>query len=598
MAVHHFDGTLGHGVIPMDDMMSSTTGSYRGFIRDQEHRRTVYRAYLEKYNSEGGNCNDYPRDKNVERGLVSMLFTAAMDSTTAIEPATSQSIGRLSKGDWGDLAIEHQMWAVLEATQQAQLGVCSIPPWSASKVQPYKEYPSFMERFEAVKESLQLSKDITVSVLKDPIYVHRLAWNPKSELDVKVSNRKVNKKKNENQKLAQEVARRENAKANNDGKTADAGEDTHQDNDEPTATPENNLSRTRTPARANTRTKAQVSKKAKASTSNKRRKTSTQVEEQGSDGDMNLSSRGSSPNNNPLSSNSSVTMDAASQMLPGPVSHEATPTQTDPNELLLGQPATHTSVPDNHSNSSQHHMGNQHRRQSGDLVQDSAGLGQVSSQGYQLSGSFPTATPMVSNIMATRDLTGPHRIDTPIVPHPFVNFSLPSTTNNPASQGSSTLNNLGAPQRTSYRGPNAPSGLGASQTFSPPPYGSNAPNPGASYGTFRGYYNPQSATRSTDNTRASRTNTPGAPQSGYYGYPVATTDEIATHSTDNTRASRTNTPGAPQSGYYGYPVATTDEMMNSVPITGTKRSHAQTEDSGDEEDAMDTPYSVYPSPPK
>ncbi|OTB17747.1 hypothetical protein K445DRAFT_9603 [Daldinia sp. EC12] len=205
----------------IEQMMASTTGSYQGLIRDFGHFRQIYDQYLKIHNRPRGDCSDFPPNPQEQQQLVRLLFEAAQDCSQTYEPEGSQSVRRIQSRSYSDIEFELVLWPVLFSTRDAQIGQCRLPNYLYCKEPPYNSYGSFTERFEAVCDALRSSKDVVVSLFKDATFKHRLAWRPRTELNQKATNRKLNGERDVQNAIGIRVAQENGIKTNQSGELVD-----------------------------------------------------------------------------------------------------------------------------------------------------------------------------------------------------------------------------------------------------------------------------------------------------------------------------------------------------------------------------------------
>ncbi|KAI1781328.1 hypothetical protein F4818DRAFT_451462 [Hypoxylon cercidicola] len=215
--------TTGPPQPPIDRMMESRTGAYQGLIQDANNFEEVMDQYLRRNNVAEQDCRDFPPGDEQQRQLVREMIEASHDCSK--EPLRSQNKGRIQQKHWADLEWELIMWRLLLSIRDAQSGVCNLPRYSSSADQPFETYETFSERFGVVLEALRLSKDIVASLFKDSMFVHRLAWKPRSELEQKARNRKTNEIKTNKAKASANAVLEKNVAVNeNDESVNDEGQ--------------------------------------------------------------------------------------------------------------------------------------------------------------------------------------------------------------------------------------------------------------------------------------------------------------------------------------------------------------------------------------
>ncbi|KAI0850275.1 hypothetical protein F5Y00DRAFT_260573 [Daldinia vernicosa] len=238
-------GTHGAPQVQMEQMMSSNSGTYQGLIRDFVHFRQVNDQYLKIHNRPRGDCSDFPLDPQEQQQLVKLLFEAAHDCSETYEPEGSQSVRRISQGSYTDVEFELVLWPLLFSTRDAQMGQCRLPNYLYCREPPYNSYGSFMERFTAVCDALRLSKDVVVSLFKDATFKHRLGWRPRTELNQKATNRKLNGERDVQNAIGIRVAQENGIKANKSGELVDKNGQVYGNVKKRSTTFEHRITRTR-----------------------------------------------------------------------------------------------------------------------------------------------------------------------------------------------------------------------------------------------------------------------------------------------------------------------------------------------------------------
>ncbi|KAI1479571.1 hypothetical protein F4774DRAFT_409697 [Daldinia eschscholtzii] len=229
----------------MEQMMASTTGNYQGLIQDFGHFRQVHNQYLKIHNRPRSDCSDFPSNPQEQQQLVKLLFEAAHDCSQTYEPEGSQSVRRIKSGSYTDVEFELVLWPVLLSTRDAQIGQCRLPNYLYCKEPPYNSYGSFTERFEAVCDALRSSKDVVVSLFKDATFKHRLAWRPRTELNQKATNRKLNGERDVQNAIGIRVAQENGIKTNQSGELIDRNGQSYGTVKKRSAVFEDKISRTR-----------------------------------------------------------------------------------------------------------------------------------------------------------------------------------------------------------------------------------------------------------------------------------------------------------------------------------------------------------------
>ncbi|KAI0138617.1 hypothetical protein F4776DRAFT_670480 [Hypoxylon sp. NC0597] len=240
---------------PMDQMMETSTGSFRGWIRSINDFHQVNDQYLHIHDRPRGNCSDFPLDANEQLQLIKALFEAAQDCSQIYEPENSQSAKRIRQNSYTDVEFELVLWPLLMSTRDAQVGECKIPNYFSSGDPPYNAYGSFMERFDAVRNALKSSKDVVVSLFKDATYKHRLAWRPKTELSQKATNRKLNGNRDVQNVIGARIAKENGIKANENGELVDRNGQKYGSVKKRSASFEEKVSKPKAPRRSAKRTK-------------------------------------------------------------------------------------------------------------------------------------------------------------------------------------------------------------------------------------------------------------------------------------------------------------------------------------------------------
>ncbi|KAK8128899.1 hypothetical protein PG984_010007 [Apiospora sp. TS-2023a] len=92
-----------------------------------------------------------------------------------------------------DFVVQLFCWTLLRKVYSSQEGKNELPPTYGIK--PYKQYNSFMERFEAVESILKRSKLMCKNITMGDEWMFRVAWNPEAELRRKNQNLEGNKRR-------------------------------------------------------------------------------------------------------------------------------------------------------------------------------------------------------------------------------------------------------------------------------------------------------------------------------------------------------------------------------------------------------------------
>ncbi|KAI0835654.1 hypothetical protein F5Y06DRAFT_305858 [Hypoxylon sp. FL0890] len=201
--------------------MGSATGLYQRLIRNADDYERVKREYLSRNDRAREQVTDFPHSDEQQCRLIEIMFKAAQDCSQTYEPAGSQSVRRIQSGAYTDEEWELVLWPLLMSARSAQEGRCQIPRFFGCKVPQYNAYGSFMERFNAIVDSLRLSKALVLSLFNNATFIDRLAWRPKSELSLKAANRKLNENRDAQNAIGQRVANRDGIKADENGRLVD-----------------------------------------------------------------------------------------------------------------------------------------------------------------------------------------------------------------------------------------------------------------------------------------------------------------------------------------------------------------------------------------
>ncbi|OTA60697.1 hypothetical protein K449DRAFT_435092 [Hypoxylon sp. EC38] len=240
----------------MEQMMSTNTGNFQGWIQSIEDFHEANKQYMKIHNRPQGNFSDFPWDSNGQLQLVKRLFEAALDCSQIYEPESSQSAKRIQQGGYSDVEFELILWPLLMSTRDAQAGQCRLPNYLSCDTPTYNAYDSFMERFNAVHYALKTSKDIVCSLFKDATFKHRLAWKPDAELNQKAINRKVNGNRDVQHTIGARIAREKGIKVNKNGELVDRNGQTHGMVKKRSTTFEEKISKSKIPGRVSKRTKS------------------------------------------------------------------------------------------------------------------------------------------------------------------------------------------------------------------------------------------------------------------------------------------------------------------------------------------------------
>lgn len=98
---------------PMQELVKSSTGTYRGWIRSLDEYSDAKREYLSIQNRQPGNHSDIPTTDEEYRRLIKVLFDAMHETTETIEPSDSQNVTRVQEGSYSDVEYEIVLWPLL-----------------------------------------------------------------------------------------------------------------------------------------------------------------------------------------------------------------------------------------------------------------------------------------------------------------------------------------------------------------------------------------------------------------------------------------------------------------------------------------------------
>ncbi|KAK6853892.1 hypothetical protein PG995_010704 [Apiospora arundinis] len=108
----------------------------------------------------------------------------------ALENPDEEFPKSINKGtdEVNDYDLQTILWRLLEFIHRAQEGKASLPPTYSVKTKGFGAFPSFLDRFNKVKECLTQSKLMCKDLLNGDDFISRLAWNPSAELRRKHQN--------------------------------------------------------------------------------------------------------------------------------------------------------------------------------------------------------------------------------------------------------------------------------------------------------------------------------------------------------------------------------------------------------------------------
>ncbi|ORY59684.1 uncharacterized protein BCR38DRAFT_498470 [Pseudomassariella vexata] len=213
--------------VSLSNMLCSNTRSYRNFLADRTQAKRVHQLFKGLLSAPVilNRVDDFPDDNVQElQDLVRRLCEAVYNTKDTFEGmcATVRTLkkqqeeqnqtkgkgkGRRPRDDGNtgpiidlpDIVVETAMWELLYATRDAQKGVNSIENWPGkSGLKPQRveavsrTFSTFMSRFDALIEVLMYHKGMCKSLFDGTNWIHRIAWDPWGELDLKIGNKLIN----------------------------------------------------------------------------------------------------------------------------------------------------------------------------------------------------------------------------------------------------------------------------------------------------------------------------------------------------------------------------------------------------------------------
>lgn len=180
------------------DRLPESGSPYQGYIRDLKDFETLFHAYHALNDTAKGYSGDFPEDPEALRQLVKDMVDAMVNLRDTVDAG---------KIPWGQITklspfeLELKAWELIYHMRDVQDGLVGLAPWG--KEWKGQAFPTFMARYDAVREKLHVSKAM-VSALFDVKFAKRLALNPRAEHTRKKGNQANNNSKQQDLQLARE----------------------------------------------------------------------------------------------------------------------------------------------------------------------------------------------------------------------------------------------------------------------------------------------------------------------------------------------------------------------------------------------------------
>ncbi|KAI2641264.1 hypothetical protein GGS21DRAFT_547592 [Xylaria nigripes] len=145
----------------------------------------VFRPLIKNFGDMDAKLDDYIASNNVEntiadhlsltdhdrQNLIQRLFNAFYDDSNTIEPQDSQHHRYIYAQNHFTEGVVHMMlWKLLQNIEDAQEGMCNLPPWYTTGGPVYKQYPTFAARFKDIETALQRKQtNLTLNAQKNAV---------------------------------------------------------------------------------------------------------------------------------------------------------------------------------------------------------------------------------------------------------------------------------------------------------------------------------------------------------------------------------------------------------------------------------------------
>ncbi|KAB5543036.1 hypothetical protein GE09DRAFT_1061564 [Coniochaeta sp. 2T2.1] len=157
-------------------------------VLDHEHALELDKELHAMHNRKGktagiGDC-DFPATYAERKALADGLFQAMVDTSSIVEAGhmknTNKGKGKVARvEEASNVELQILAWKILDASREAQEGYIYMPT-RHGKEPAYKTYPTYKDRYEAIKAAVKGSKSIIVDAMApDPI--RRLVAAPEKE---------------------------------------------------------------------------------------------------------------------------------------------------------------------------------------------------------------------------------------------------------------------------------------------------------------------------------------------------------------------------------------------------------------------------------
>ncbi|POS70447.1 hypothetical protein DHEL01_v211159 [Diaporthe helianthi] len=204
-------------VAHVQSLVALRGAGYGGYIRDldqYERYKKVYKESLKRPTA--GQLSDMPQDPDGQQALVKELCEAIANLEgiesgltrktrgAGEQPGILDSVGVKCVKEKGPFGLEMLAWEFLRALRDAQTGNLEL----SSPKDVFKEFGTFMGRFEVLKASLNINKNLVKDALESDQDVNRIVANPEGERSKKNANHTLNKSKAEQLHLIQQAKNR------------------------------------------------------------------------------------------------------------------------------------------------------------------------------------------------------------------------------------------------------------------------------------------------------------------------------------------------------------------------------------------------------
>ncbi|KAL3418471.1 hypothetical protein PVAG01_10187 [Phlyctema vagabunda] len=187
--------------------IDNTHAEYQG-IFDSAHE---YQAFKDrrKLDTSHVRYDECPKTDSEKKYFVKILFEAIRNTTDVKDKLMANgkpgtAVQRMKDGYWPDMFVEEVCWDIIESINKSHCGAELLDSHLGKQAENFGSYD---EHFDAIANVCRVHKS-TCKNLLDASFINRLVTCPTAEAKSKDANSKINDKRNVQNRLGREAAKR------------------------------------------------------------------------------------------------------------------------------------------------------------------------------------------------------------------------------------------------------------------------------------------------------------------------------------------------------------------------------------------------------